>query len=96
MASCVLSSERDINTLVEEDVVGRLRKVVAIQVYSDGGFTGEQGAAAFVVSCVYETEDGFERELVGSRGVLLKDAVSAFCAEVLAFDLPTEFLERTI
>ena len=77
-------------------MVGRLRKVVAIQVFSDGGYTGERGAAALVVSCVYATVDSFERELVGSRGVLLKDAVSAFCAEVLALDLATEYLERTI
>ena len=68
-----------------------LRNAVGIQIYSDGGLARGRGAAAYVVTVVYATEQGFRNELVGARGVHLEQATTPFGAEVAALDLATKF-----
>ena len=58
----------------------------------NGGFADGFGAAAFVVVCVREHGGRFESILLGARGLLIKEARSAFHAEVTALDMATQFM----
>jgi hypothetical protein len=91
VANCVLAEGANVDTLREEEFAMHLQQSTAIQVFSDGGFVSGTGAAAFVIVAVTDAGEEFQCELIGARGVLVKDARSAFHMEVLALELAIEF-----
>ena len=82
---------RDIDTIDEASLTSRLKEAVALQIFSDGGFTHAQGAAAFVITCVSKNGSS---TLLGTRGIWMEEAKSAFHAEVQALEAATEYVER--
>ena len=65
---------------------------LALQIFCDGGFSDNVGAAAFVVTSVSQVGDVLVRKLLGERGRLIQGARSAFQTEVAAMDLATEHI----
>ena len=51
-------------------------------------------AAAFEVVCIRAAGGRLQSQLLGGRGVLIRQARSAFHAEVSALDLAIEFLNK--
>ena len=60
-----------------------------MQIFSDGGFNGTSGAAAFVV-VLADPSAANKRCLGGHRGIWIPEALSAFQAELIAADIAVE------
>ena len=92
VCNCVLAGAKDIDTLDTNAAARLIRTAVGLQIYTDGGFIGHVGAAAFVVYGIFDGDGAFQIELIGARGVFIDGSRSAFHAEVSALDLATEWL----
>ena len=64
-----------------------------MQLYSDGGFNGVNGACGFVAVVNVWDSNVWEAKLAGCRGTYLQDARSAFEAEVIAADMAVAFAD---
>ena len=94
VANCVLSRQGDVDTLDDAIVLECMRSAIGLQVFSDGGLAQGLGAAAFVVTAVHHVNSSFEYSVLGARGILLRNARSAFQAEVLALDIAIEYISK--
>ena len=91
-ANCILQDSSDVDTRSQSGLLDTLNDAVAVQIFSDGGYANNEGAAAFVLTSVHDRGNHFETVIIGARGILMKNARSAFHAEVTALDIATEFL----
>ena len=73
-----------------EVILDALTRGHCLQIHCDGGFTGETGAAAFVVHIVCPSTSEVSR--AGYRGLFLTPCFSAFHAELTATDAAVEFV----
>ena len=92
VANCVLHHKRDFNKITEHTAAEILQDAIGLQVYSDGGFNFGIGAAAFVVTCVKWDGERLQSVMMGSRGILIEGARSAFHTEVTALDMAVRFV----
>jgi len=66
----------------------------ALQIFSDGGYDGKNGAAAAViVSYVFDGEQWLPT-VKGHKGIFLKNANSAFHAELFAADVAIQMATK--
>ena len=93
VANCALAHDTDIETLKDVDLAG-LQQSIGLQVFSDGGFADGVGVAAFVILRIDSAGEGLRSSTVGARGCVIRNARSAFHAEVAGLDLATEFILR--
>jgi len=70
-----------------ESVAAIVSKGSAVQIFSDGGYDGECGAAASVVVTYTYDGDEWVPEVRGHKGVFIEGAHSAFHAELCATGL---------
>ena len=92
VANCVLHKNCDVDNITVSAAVGAVTDAIAIQIFSDGGYNFGKGAAAFVVTCVRWDGQQLHSELLGGRGILIKEARSAFHTEVTALDMAVQFM----
>ena len=87
----VLDDDEDIDELDLHQVASRLTRYKALQIFSGGGLDGSRGVAAFVVVGSTWENCTWRIEIFGFRGILIRDAVSAFQAEIIAADAAIAF-----
>ena len=89
VCNCVFAKAQSLNSLQDDEVIDYMRTAIGIQVFTDAGYTKGEGAAAFVVLGIRDTELGLQTDLLGGRGVQIHPSKSAFQAEVAALDMAT-------
>ena len=92
-AACnwILDDRSDIADLDVHDIASRLLTGQVLQLFSDGGYGGASGAAAFVAVCSVLRNDVWHATICGHRGIYMHVAVSSFEAELVAADAAIEF-----
>jgi hypothetical protein len=73
------------------DIASRLAAGHVLQLYSDGGFNGTNGAAAFVVVCSEWEGGSWQARVCGYRGTYMNETVSSFQAELVAAEAAITF-----
>ena len=82
----VLDDCGNVEDLDVHDIVSRLRAGHVLQLYSDAGFDGTNGAASLVVICSEPVDNTWNATVCDYRGILTRDGRSAFQAELIAAD----------
>ena len=93
VCNVMLQAEEDVNTANIPTVAASIRNGAQLQLFSDGGFNAGIGASGFVV-VLHHWDEARERwcaTLAGCRGIRLRQAHSAFQAEVVAAEMAINF-----
>ena len=86
----VLDQQRDFVCIDWKQIVDRLNHGDALQIHSDGGYDGTNGAAAAVFLCFSLEAGEWIPRVMGFVGIFIEFARSSFAAELRAADIAIE------
>ena len=96
LANYALATRESGGNLSQQTIQTALRNCVAIQFFTDGGYTREIGGA-IGVQCIgyFQYQGEIERRLVGYRYAFIERPLSAFFTELAALETALELVRET-
>ena len=92
VCNCILAGDEVVDTLGKN--IAQLDDIIRLQIYPDGGFAKQQGAAGFVAVGITMGTSGFLHTMLGARGCCVHQVRSSFHAEVAALDMAVKWLHE--